>query len=297
MVLEENNTANILLGLSSNSPCKDLDSSSFLDIANGILGPAAFQNKDPLLNTNSKINTNNPSKTSIIDQLRSVVRAEAMIFLKPKFDSSFSNLNKLKQSNSEQFETSDDIEENDFDGDLDEDSESSLFKDGKSRARSISNLSEEGVDTVVRYCNKCIFYITTLTPFSHRKERNRMHAKLTRDRKKMFTSRLQLLIQNLEYQNQVLRQRLRQNAVAGGSATSSNVTDSGDASSNYSLASANRSSIDNSGFSDQRSTSSNDSLNLDFQQKNNDSEKSDQTNVLSLSSFQSKRKYSSENKN
>lgn len=36
-----------------------------------------------------------------------------------------------------------------------------------------------------------------------------MHAKLTRDRKKMFTSRLQQLINALEHQNAILRSRLQ----------------------------------------------------------------------------------------
>lgn len=42
----------------------------------------------------------------------------------------------------------------------------------------------------------------------NRKERNRIHAKLTRDRKKVFTSRLQDTIQNLKFQNETLRSQL-----------------------------------------------------------------------------------------
>ena len=42
-----------------------------------------------------------------------------------------------------------------------------------------------------------------------RKERNRMHAKLTRDRKKLFTSRMQQLINSLERQNAAMRARLQ----------------------------------------------------------------------------------------
>ena len=41
-----------------------------------------------------------------------------------------------------------------------------------------------------------------------RKERNRMHAKLTRDRKKLFTSRVQQMINSLERQNTFMRNRL-----------------------------------------------------------------------------------------
>ena len=41
-----------------------------------------------------------------------------------------------------------------------------------------------------------------------RRERNRMHAKLTRDRKKLFTSRVQQMIKSLERQNSFMRKRL-----------------------------------------------------------------------------------------
>lgn len=53
-----------------------------------------------------------------------------------------------------------------------------------------------------------------------RKERNRMHAKLTRDRKKMFTSRLHQLINALERQNANMRAKL-QHLANGGSRSSS----------------------------------------------------------------------------
>lgn len=43
----------------------------------------------------------------------------------------------------------------------------------------------------------------------HRKERNRMHAKLTRDRKKLFTTQLQQAISSLERKNAILRNRLQ----------------------------------------------------------------------------------------
>jgi len=43
---------------------------------------------------------------------------------------------------------------------------------------------------------------------SYKKERNRMHAKLTRDRKKLFTCRLQQMIGALERQNADMRQQL-----------------------------------------------------------------------------------------
>ena len=42
-----------------------------------------------------------------------------------------------------------------------------------------------------------------------RKERNRMHAKLTRDRKKMFTSRVQQMIHSLERQNSFMKNRIK----------------------------------------------------------------------------------------
>lgn len=44
--------------------------------------------------------------------------------------------------------------------------------------------------------------------YQFRKERNRIHAKMTRDRKKLFTTRMQKLITTLEHQNAKLRHRL-----------------------------------------------------------------------------------------
>ena len=42
----------------------------------------------------------------------------------------------------------------------------------------------------------------------NRRERNRMHAKLTRDRKKLFTHRMQQMISALERHNLLMRSRL-----------------------------------------------------------------------------------------
>lgn len=57
----------------------------------------------------------------------------------------------------------------------------------------------------------------------YRRERNRMHAKLTRDRKKLFTSRMQQTIQTLERHNQLLRNRLNNMIFTGiGRSTSGN---------------------------------------------------------------------------
>jgi len=53
----------------------------------------------------------------------------------------------------------------------------------------------------------------------YRKERNRIHAKLTRDRKKLFTSRMQQMINSLERQNTSMRNRLKALARIGNSMT------------------------------------------------------------------------------
>ena len=42
-----------------------------------------------------------------------------------------------------------------------------------------------------------------------RKERNRMHAKLTRSRKKLFTNKIVQMISSLEQQNKIMRSRIR----------------------------------------------------------------------------------------
>ena len=44
---------------------------------------------------------------------------------------------------------------------------------------------------------------------SNRKQRNRMHAKLSRDRRKLFATKISELVSRLETQNDNLRKRLR----------------------------------------------------------------------------------------
>lgn len=88
--LEENNTANILLCLSeknevsngNNSDCNSPSSSSFMNDSVPELNYS---------NSHNYIRNNNSTKGNIIDQLRSIVRAEAAIYLKPKFESTFNN--------------------------------------------------------------------------------------------------------------------------------------------------------------------------------------------------------------
>ena len=43
----------------------------------------------------------------------------------------------------------------------------------------------------------------------HRKQRNRMHAKLSRDRRKLFATKISEMVSRLEVQNENLRKRLR----------------------------------------------------------------------------------------
>jgi len=57
-----------------------------------------------------------------------------------------------------------------------------------------------------------------------KRERNRMHAKLTRDRKKLFTSRLQQTIQALERHNQMIRNRLHSLITSGGAPNLANAS-------------------------------------------------------------------------
>ena len=51
-------------------------------------------------------------------------------------------------------------------------------------------------------------HLTDAEMYQFRKDRNRIHAKMTRDRKKMFTSRMQKLISTLEQHNATIRNRL-----------------------------------------------------------------------------------------
>ena len=60
-----------------------------------------------------------------------------------------------------------------------------------------------------------------------RKERNRVHAKLTRDRKKLFTSRMQQMINSLERQNLMMKGRLKSLVGTGDQLDPSNLVSSG----------------------------------------------------------------------
>eukprot|EP01040_Poterioochromonas_malhamensis_P014610 gene14610-16192_t len=116
-------------------------------------------------------------KGNIIDQLRQKVRVEAS-----------KNFNKDQYIFSTSNSTSQMMEEGD------EDDDSSVEPNNKPVSSSSSSTHSDEVDNEVQ----------------NRRARNRMHAKLTRDRKKLFTNKMQETILLLESRNQQLRCQLDQ---------------------------------------------------------------------------------------
>lgn len=141
----------------------------------------------------------NLSTGNIIDHLRSTIRAETASRSQHLFDQSSNSsksmtspLTKSSHPRSSSFSFSSNeghlASTEDFDDD-DDDAGSQLSAPTTTNA---SNMVDPKSDE---------FHIM-------RKERNRIHAKLTRDRKKLFTARMQQLISTLEKQNHLMRYRL-----------------------------------------------------------------------------------------
>lgn len=182
LALEESNTANILLCLGAKPDGNsNINSVETVDDVGSPLGDSRhFQ-----------------SKGNIIDQIRNIVRAEAAIFLKPKFENSQISAQNGSLVDAQVIDDEGNVSEDEES--VNEPSKSSMGTKNWKNGTVINNSSEK----------------TTEDLDSIRKERNRMHAKLTRDRKKMFTSRLHQLINALERQNATMRARLQQLATGG----------------------------------------------------------------------------------
>ena len=165
--VEESNTANILLCLSSKVTPEDM-----------VTG-AIVENKD-YLNGN------------LVDQIRSIVRSEA---IHERYGSS-----KCSSDTTDKEKTG----ESDFGSDSEPDDE---INPKTSKDESIIDLDNL---KYVFYFIVSIYVITICLHYmiSDRKERNRMNAKLTRDRKKMFIFKLKEMINTLERQNTFMRNRI-----------------------------------------------------------------------------------------
>lgn len=187
---DQNNTANILLCLSTKSDPSNLGSDSCKD--------------DPCLDFDSST-----MKGNILDHLRSKVRLEAiqngrsrtanvssMEDASPIASGSTNSTTVMTSFNTPGHDSDEEAESND------DDTESNVSHNtskGSVNWKLGTLVSEEGEERKLS-----VDEMETL-----RKERNRMHAKLTRDRKKLFTSRLQQMINSLERQNSIMRNRLK----------------------------------------------------------------------------------------
>jgi Basic region leucine zipper len=184
MALDESNTANILLCLSMKS---------------SLAIQAEADDDFPF----------DPLKGNIIDQLRSKVRAEAAMQI--SLVSGETIRDSQDQVASSSSSSSGAATRNDV-----EYSSAPIDGDGNSGLEDLSDGSEfDELESMVAMSSgkdwrddKQLEHSAQELE-SMRKERNRMHAKLTRDRKKLFTSRLQQTIKSLERQNLFMRKKLQ----------------------------------------------------------------------------------------
>jgi hypothetical protein len=242
-LFEESNTANILLCLSTKSDPSNLDT-----LKKSTSEISLYSSTDELLKQNDNgFKSDNPVRGNIIEQLRSRVRAEAAQQVlvnaarsKPHATSSSSASGSLTpktattplglqipgmtfESDGHSLESdSAEIEFNVSDKlpmDLDDvetdDGEGEEFETMQPVAEGVVNWKNGTMvlsEGSVRKLSQKEIEI-------YRKERNRIHAKLTRDRKKLFTSRMQQMINSLERQNTSMRNRLKALAQIGNSMT------------------------------------------------------------------------------
>jgi len=192
-LLEESNTANILLCLS----VRPESAEEGINIA-GL--PAELVTSESVEDLQAKI-----SKGNIIDHLRQRVRAEA-----------------AQQREKQLDHVSSSTESNDMDADQQAigmyhpsfQSYTATYKAGQEI--DFHAMEQDANHPADNFGGVDINLKTGMTTEDIKRERNRMHAKLTRDRKKLFTSRMQQTIQALERHNQMIRSRLHSMITTGG---------------------------------------------------------------------------------
>jgi len=253
-LFEQNNTANILLCLSTKSDPSHLD-----PIKRSASDVSIYSLTDELVKQNDSYKSENPIlvRGNIIEQLRSRVRAEAAQQLlvnaarnkphnhnnnntsTPKSSTvtttpmglqipglSFDNDGHSLGSDSAEIEFNSNVDNNNLIGDkLPMELDDVETDDGED-----FETMQPVAEGVVNWKNGTMVLsegiVRKLSPKEiemYRKERNRIHAKLTRDRKKLFTSRMQQMINSLERQNSSMRNRLKALAQIGNSMTTTDL--------------------------------------------------------------------------
>jgi hypothetical protein len=207
--LEESDTANILLCLGvkgeSQTNSDDNDSASLTRSVSSVPNSAAY--------------SNNVAKGNIIDQLRATVRAEAALQNQENHQYLRALTDCAKHKDSNGIICASSADSLDMDADTDNDADTDYLTKNSTDNTNRDHLEKKFAphETEEIRSHSHLFF-TDNCSWSlnwYRKERNRVHAKLTRDRKKLFTSRIQQMISSLERSNNLLRCRLRTLAQAG----------------------------------------------------------------------------------
>lgn len=195
-LLEESNTANILLCLSlSTSPT-----------VSNIESKSKFEDREEV-SKQTVLNSVTSSKNgNIIDQLRNKVRVEAAQKLRDRYENLSGSSTSSNEDSSNKYTLpkvkGDSVDsENGSNTDNIEEDQLNCSEESK---KSFSWKNGDEISILEGLYKKD----STLDFEYQKRERNRMHARLTRDRKKLFTSRLMQAIQHLERQNMIMRNRL-----------------------------------------------------------------------------------------
>lgn len=184
MKMEESNTANILLNMSSKShPEPQMEPSS-----------------------SSMTGVDEIWKGNLVEHIRNMVRTEAnegrngCMSLSPGLSPSIGTLSESwnnSKNSSDAGDTTSSLKSSSDTTDKEKIGDSDFDSDMESEKSPKPDMPRDG-DSIH----------SPLDVDGMRKERNRMHAKLTRDRKKLFTSRVQQMIKSLERQNAFMKNRL-----------------------------------------------------------------------------------------
>ena len=196
---EESDIANILLclGLQKNPGC--LDEMYITDNRKRIIDEISSDNKNLVNELRLQVRAEAAQNQSLMNQPNVIGRDRSNSIVSLAEENQGVDLSNINIGNPLDFDAEEDEETyKAYNSSSKADSKESinwkngtLIKDGKERKLTAGELDE------------------------YRRERNRMHAKLTRSRKKMFLSKMREAIEELEKKNLILREQLNQATQAG----------------------------------------------------------------------------------
>jgi hypothetical protein len=231
-ILKESNAANILLCMGLKKNPEYLDKAVDMEKVGPYSGTSSVVSSDELTDGGLSaeirpsfdlIQGSNTSGGNLVDQLRLKVRAEAANAANSAKESlTVPSSSRKSCRRNQSFETIDDIIADGSDREL------NMNMNMNMNMNINSKYSETNYKSSINWRNRTIVgtdgkvrQLTNNELDDIKRERNRMHAKLTRNRKKMFMSKIKQTIDSLEAQNSEMREKLNRVARVGLKITSS----------------------------------------------------------------------------